>query len=189
MRAVTPSRSVVTRTAVGWLPHLNASALACNAKATPCAGCVRAANPAIQSDRSGVMSIVAAPTRQVDAARAARRDATPIAATPARNSRRCMATNGPSDRGQVHQRLRSLSTELLTVRRLLEQRGHIPLALLQVRHAVLHPVRLRRILQKVVEILGEVHGPVFLVVALPETMLLAVVREHIRLFAEPAHRG
>src|SRR4029079_7255094 len=80
-------------------------------------------------------------------------------------------------------------TALLPVRGLLEQRRHVALAFLQVRHAVLHPIRLRGALQEIVEVLSEMHGPVLLILALAEAVFFAVVGEHVGLFAKPAHRG
>ena len=44
-------------------------------------------------------------------------------------------------------------------------------------------------LQVVVEVLGQVHGPVLLVLALAQAVLLAVVDEHVRFLPEPPHRG
>src|SRR3954463_16807205 len=58
--------------------------------------------------------------------------------------------------------------------------GQIALALVVVGHAVLHPVRRRRAEQVVIEVLGHVHRPVLLVVALAKAVLLAVVDEHVR---------
>ena len=62
MRRVTPRRSTVTSTAAGRRSTAcRASALACSGSATPCDACLRSAKPAIQRERSGVMSTVAVP--------------------------------------------------------------------------------------------------------------------------------
>src|SRR5581483_10156934 len=56
---------------------------------------------------------------------------------------------------------------------LAEERSHVALAAVQVVDAV-HPARPRRALEPVVEPLVEVHGPVLLVLAVAQTVLLAV---------------
>src|SRR6185437_14039086 len=66
---------------------------------------------------------------------------------------------------------------------------HARFAALQVRHALLHPRRLGRALEPVVEVLIEAHGPILLVVALPQAMLLAVEDEHPRRLVQPPQGG
>ena len=78
---------------MGCPPHLSASAFACSGIATPCDGSVRSANPAIQSELSGVMSIVATPACHVGIESATPREVRPKAATAVRNSRRFMVAS------------------------------------------------------------------------------------------------
>src|SRR5262245_25886601 len=55
---------------------------------------------------------------------------------------------------------------LLPVGALLVEHRDVALSLLQIRHASFHPLRLRRVLEEVVEVLGEMDRPVLLVLAL-----------------------
>src|SRR5262245_40739006 len=62
-------------------------------------------------------------------------------------------------------------------------------SLLQERHALLHPVRLRLPEQEVIEELVLVDGPVLLVVAVAQAVRLAVVDEHVGFLPEPPQRA
>ena len=66
--------------------------------------------------------------------------------------------------------------------------AHVARALLEERHALVHPLRPRLAEQVVVEELVHVDGPVLHVVAVAQAVRLAVVVEHVGLLAEPPHR-
>src|SRR5512136_2402016 len=70
-----------------------------------------------------------------------------------------------------------------------EERLDIALPALEIGDALGHPFRGRLAEQEVVEELVEVDGPVFLVVPLPEAVLLTVEIEHVGFFAEAAEGG
>src|SRR5690606_37573230 len=67
--------------------------------------------------------------------------------------------------------------------------GQLLLVALQVRHAFLHPLRLRLAAQVVVEVLGHAPRPVLLVRASAQAVVLAGVVEQVALLAEPAQGG
>src|SRR6185436_11103580 len=73
--------------------------------------------------------------------------------------------------------------------RLLEEAAHVAHALLQERHALVHPLRTRLAEEVVIEELVHVDGPVLHVVAVAEAVRFTVVREHVGFLAEAAHRG
>src|SRR4051794_15373727 len=87
------------------------------------------------------------------------------------------------------------STLLLLQRRgrrgplFLEERRDVALAAIEVRHALVHPLRARLAEQVVIEELVHVDGPVLHVVAVAEAVLLTVEGEHVGLLAEAPHRG
>src|SRR5262245_4869645 len=78
---------------------------------------------------------------------------------------------------------------LLLVGALFVEHRDVALSLFQIRHASFHPLRLRRVLEEVVEVLGEMDRPMLLVLALAQSVFLAVVGEHVRFLAQPPHRG